>query len=384
MFKIIHIALAAILMAIAAVPPAKAAGTSGDLQEKKSRIQSGIQELQGKESYTNNEIKRLVGMISETTGEINANIAEVQKSKLDIDQLNKEVTEIKERMAKRKALLKERARAIQQSGGNADYLEVLLGSKSFGDFVERMSAVSTIMEADQKILKEQESDEKKLEQDEKKLADRVMQLQNQKKSLQQKKEQQKQQLSELEKTMKQLKTKEKELHEEKMSLKEQEELLASQQSAADRAAKMDSSHGDGGVPAISSGSFTRPAEGVLSSNFGARWGTRHMGVDIANPGSNVPIVASADGVVIRSYLSSSYGNAVFISHSINGQKYTTVYAHMKSRKVSSGQTVKKGQQIGVMGSTGESTGQHLHFELHKGEWNAAKTNAINPIGIVPF
>ena len=67
-----------------------------------------------------------------------------------------------------------------------------------------------------------------------------------------------------------------------------------------------------------------------------------------------------------------------ISHSINGQTYTTVYAHLNSRSVGNMQTVSKGQVIGYMGNTGDSFGQHLHFELHRGGWNAAKSNAINP------
>lgn len=55
-----------------------------------------------------------------------------------------------------------------------------------------------------------------------------------------------------------------------------------------------------------------------------------------------------------------------------------------SRLVNAGDVVSKGQRIGTMGNTGDSTGQHLHFELHKGPWNQAKSNAINPIGIVPL
>ncbi|MGR6008675.1 M23 family metallopeptidase [Bacillus cereus] len=58
--------------------------------------------------------------------------------------------------------------------------------------------------------------------------------------------------------------------------------------------------------------------------------------------------------------------------------YTTVYAHMSSRSVSNGQTVKQGTQLGFMGNTGQSYGQHLHFELHLGEWNVGKTNAVDP------
>ena len=95
-------------------------------------------------------------------------------------------------------------------------------------------------------------------------------------------------------------------------------------------------------------------------------------------------MAAADGVVNRSYTSSSYGNAIMISHSINGQTYTTVYAHLSSRSVGNMQAVSKGQVIGYMGNTGDSFGQHLHFELHRGAWNAAKSNAINPSGMVPL
>lgn len=127
------------------------------------------------------------------------------------------------------------------------------------------------------------------------------------------------------------------------------------------------------------GSFIRPAEGVYTDYFGTRGG-KHFGVDIAKAG-NVPIVAADDGTVSRSYNSSSYGETVFIKHTINGEQYETVYAHLRSgsRTVSVGQTVKKGTIIGYMGSTGHSSGQHLHFELHKGLWNVSKSNAINPI-----
>jgi|GEM_PF-2127265 len=112
---------------------------------------------------------------------------------------------------------------------------------------------------------------------------------------------------------------------------------------------------------------------------GAR-GSHHNGIDIANPGYH-PIYAAADGVVRRSYTSSSYGETIMIKHSINGGTWETVYAHMRdnSRRFSVGQRVKQGDQIGVMGNTGNSTGQHLHFELHKnGLWNMSKSNAVDP------
>ena len=109
----------------------------------------------------------------------------------------------------------------------------------------------------------------------------------------------------------------------------------------------------------------------------------HFGIDIAASG-NVPIVAAADGVVSRSYYSPSYGNVVFVVHYIDGQTYETVYAHMRSRSISDGTPVSKGQLLGYMGNTGHSYGQHLHFELHVGLWNNAKSNAVDPRRYISF
>lgn len=106
----------------------------------------------------------------------------------------------------------------------------------------------------------------------------------------------------------------------------------------------------------------------------------HHGVDFAEKGTH-PIMAVADGVVSRSYMSTSYGECVMIEHNIAGQVWESVYAHMRknSRNVKTGDRVKEGQTIGYMGDTGRSTGQHLHFELHKGRWNVNKTYAVDPL-----
>ncbi|MCI0765567.1 SH3 domain-containing protein [Bacillus sp. TL12] len=127
------------------------------------------------------------------------------------------------------------------------------------------------------------------------------------------------------------------------------------------------------IPAV----FKFPTQGQVSSNFEVRWGQMHYGVDFTATG-DMPIRAAATGKVIKSYYSSSYGNVVFVTHYIKGKLYTTVYAHMKNRSVQVGDRVQAGQLLGQMGDTGHSTGQHLHFELHNGEWNFEKTNAVDP------
>ncbi|RHW35993.1 peptidase M23 [Neobacillus notoginsengisoli] len=143
--------------------------------------------------------------------------------------------------------------------------------------------------------------------------------------------------------------------------------------------------GGGDIPQLKPGSFMRPAVGPVSSPYGYRWGSMHYGIDIASGGkSNVPIVAAADGVVHRSYYSTSYGNVVYIKHKIGGKDYETIYAHMTNRAVAAGAQVKQGQFLGYMGTTGKSTGVHLHFEIHSPSWNAAKSAAINPALLVQF
>ncbi|MBQ7140845.1 MAG: M23 family metallopeptidase [Bacilli bacterium] len=102
---------------------------------------------------------------------------------------------------------------------------------------------------------------------------------------------------------------------------------------------------------------------TISSNYGWRWGRLHAGVDIAGTGHGSPIFASNNGVVTKAGYHSTLGNYVYINHN-NG--YHTAYGHMSKINVSVGQTVARGQTIGLMGNTGRSTGTHLHFEIWTG------------------
>jgi murein DD-endopeptidase MepM/ murein hydrolase activator NlpD len=115
------------------------------------------------------------------------------------------------------------------------------------------------------------------------------------------------------------------------------------------------------VKGVGSGSFSWPVKNAkISSKYGARWGTTHRGIDITS--SDKKIKAADNGKVSFAGTQSSYGNVVIIDH---GNGYETVYAHLKSYSVKKGDVVQKGDQIGIMGSTGHSTGVHLHFEVRK-------------------
>ncbi len=120
-----------------------------------------------------------------------------------------------------------------------------------------------------------------------------------------------------------------------------------------------------GTKVISSrgtGEFIWPASGgYVSSGMGSRWGAYHRGIDIAGP-SNYNIKAADNGVVTAAGWDGTYGYRVIINHN-NG--YQTLYAHLSRIDVNVGQVVPQGSIIGIMGSTGRSTGTHLHYEVHK-------------------
>lgn len=121
--------------------------------------------------------------------------------------------------------------------------------------------------------------------------------------------------------------------------------------------------------------FSWPAKGTLTSRFGRRWGRMHKGIDIAGP-IGTPINAAADGTVIAAgWSSGGYGNLVEVRH-LDGT--TTRYGHNSRLSVSVGQTVRQGQQVAEMGSTGHSTGSHLHFEIRP-----SGGDAVNPIAHLP-
>jgi murein DD-endopeptidase MepM/ murein hydrolase activator NlpD len=107
------------------------------------------------------------------------------------------------------------------------------------------------------------------------------------------------------------------------------------------------------------GKFVWPVVGAkLTSYYGQRWGKMHKGLDMVG---NKNILAADNGVVTYAgNKGDGYGNKVVIDHK-NG--YTTVYAHLSKIETSKGKVVEKGEKIGVMGSTGDSTGVHLHFEI---------------------
>ena len=102
---------------------------------------------------------------------------------------------------------------------------------------------------------------------------------------------------------------------------------------------------------------------IITSNYGYRWGEMHGALDISGTGHGSPIYAAKDGIVVTSTTHYSLGKYVVIQHANN---YYTLYAHLSAHRVAEGQSVSRGQVIGLMGTTGNSTGTHLHFSVSVG------------------
>jgi murein DD-endopeptidase MepM/ murein hydrolase activator NlpD len=131
--------------------------------------------------------------------------------------------------------------------------------------------------------------------------------------------------------------------------------------------------GGGGSGGGGGGDHVAPTYGRVSSCYGARWGVTHYGVDIA-ASIGTPIYAVTSGVVKRAGPATGFGQAVYI---LGDDGYVTVYGHVNRYFVSSGERVSAGEQIAEVGNRGQSTGPHLHFEVHSG--GQLYSNQMNPV-----
>ncbi|GGH75483.1 peptidase M24 [Compostibacillus humi] len=378
-------------------------------QNQQQSVQSEINQLDKELTATQNQIQQKEKEITETANQI-------EKLKNQIEKLKKEIKDLEERIKKRDKLLKDRLRSIQQNGGDIKYMEVIFGAKSFGDFISRATAVTTIMNQDKDILEQQAADKQVLESHKteveakkSEVEDRKVALENQKQELAGLKSKLDQQLAEKETLMAKLEEEEQHLEHYVISIEDEQKIISAQEKALEKAKALaqqelqeleqlakqqnNNNSSEGNVAVSHSGGgngmFAWPVangKDLISSPFGQRWGKLHRGLDFAVP-IGTPVYTAAPGVVIMTSVEGDgtmrgYGNVVLVAHSIGGRSYTTLYAHLSSIAVSSGQTVGRGQVIGHSGNTGDSTGPHLHFEIHAGGWNG-DANAVNPRNYLP-
>jgi murein DD-endopeptidase MepM/ murein hydrolase activator NlpD len=154
----------------------------------------------------------------------------------------------------------------------------------------------------------------------------------------------------------------------------EEDVEKLEEASAELAARIRSAQGTGsassGSGAAPASGFVWPVDGPITSSFGLRWGRLHAGIDIG-VGFGTPIRAAAAGTVIHAGWLGGYGNLVVVDH---GGGLSTAYGHQQQIYVSSGQQVGQGTVLGEVGSTGNSTGPHLHFEVR------VNGSAVDPLG----
>jgi murein DD-endopeptidase MepM/ murein hydrolase activator NlpD len=351
-------------LAVAVFPESEVAPEKDKLKDIQEELLRQKQILEATKKHEQEALGQLAAVrkdLAKTTADLrqaNQNII-VNESK--IKNLAVEIDESQKKLNSQGVYLRQRIREVYKCG-EGRYLDLLFGAKSMSDFVDRAYYFGRILEKDVRLISAIEREYKKNESRKDELSKSTKEIKKLAQVIKQKKGNIEEKESEQKALYEKLKLRraeyERRVAELEKSSQEMEGLIARKITERARA----------GLSAPSStGQFIWPVTGRLTSNFGYRrspiWGGRnfHTGIDIANS-YGLPINAADSGEVIFSGWWDGYGKAVVIDH---GRSTATLYGHMSRIYVSAGQTVSKGQVIGLLGSTGYSTGPHLHFEIRK-------------------
>ena len=342
---------------------------------------SNIQQQMTNEANKKSEAEKTIGTVYEQLHAIQieldtatAELKQVQAERIQLDQdITKTEAELKAaqaRLQSREKVFYKRVRDIYING-RLSYLDVVVGSKDFSDFANRMEMLKRILQSDMDLIntikterEEIASKKAKLEEDRAKVLE-LEKVAPEKQTLINQKTAERQAV--LERAMNDRDTAERAYNELMASSASITAML--QQRAAERAAAAaaaSQSGGGGGATWVQgTGQLAAPVNAPITSDFGWRihpiYGTRrlHAGTDFGVD-EGTPVHAADGGVVVEAGWISGYGYTVIIDH---GNGMSTLYAHNSDVAVSPGQTVSKGQVVSYSGNTGGSTGPHLHFEV---------------------
>lgn len=327
------------------------------IEKEQSRAQGQLRSLTNQADALEKQIQQLTSEIAWAEQDLAKKEAAYAKAQDDVKKVQKEVEDKEEELESRQEALRKRVKTIYEEG-ELSYLEVLFQSTDISDFISRMEYMSYLVENDQTLLADIRVQKKQLDEKKKELTarmDEAKQLKEQAVAansyLNNKKAQKEVALVENEKYQEQLLVQIEKLEKDSKALEEKIRQLQAQNTGI---------NGHIGI-------WPTPGYWYITSPFGYRVHpiTRqyklHTGVDIGAP-YGAKIAAAGAGIVIFSGWYGAYGNAVIIDH---GNGLSTLHGHMSSRAVKYGQSVVPGQTIGYVGSTGWSTGAHLHFEVRK-------------------
>ena len=398
--------LALCLAGLMAVPTGALAKSSKSLtieKNKKKQEQMQIKNKINKEksniSNTENEKKSVSTDIENLDAKIQVTSAKISTLESEIVRLNKDIAENQEKLQEAQVNLSENTDALRMrlremyKRGNVNYLEVILNSRDIEELLRNNEIISSIARADRELIEfiQEQIDtiketEERLQIDKAKVSASKAAVENERQSYQAAVDAKNNYMKVLESNLDLYKAEFEKAQSNWDALDSeiarlQKEITAqkkAEEAAARRATRVHSNI------TVSSGprngqSYTWPLPGhySISSPFGYRvhpilgYSKFHSGVDIPAP-SGTPIVAAKSGTVIMSQLMSGYGNVVMVDHGDT----VTVYAHCSALNVGVGESVKAGDVIAFVGSTGLSTGAHLHFEVR------VNGSPVNPLGYV--
>lgn len=333
-----------------------------DIKDERAEIKKDLSEAEAKIADVLLDLKEINEKIAQVEASLKANQEAKKEVQAEIDKLQEEIEELEAAIEERFDILKQRAKSYQRSGGNIAYLDVILGSSSFIEFISRVNAITTITDSDAELIRLQEEDKEKVEAKLEQQNALKEELEAMEQLIIEQKEENEKRKNELKKKENEFKKLKSNLQIKDKKLAEMEESILSSMATSNSTSSSDSASVQS--TATGGGVLAWPTQGgYISSHMGNRGGRLHKGIDIArtNRSTSPPIFAADSGTVVSAGSSGAYGNRVVIDHN-NGMR--TVYAHLASISVKPGQTVSRGSKIGVMGTTGRSTGIHLHFEVY--------------------
>lgn len=344
-----------------------------ELERQQEIIRGQIASVQNDINYQEKLRKPLQDQIDNLQAQIDLYNSEITGYENEIADLKDKQKKIEADLETKKDLFLQRVRALYISGSTNTQLSILLGADDFSNFLYQDQVLESITKHDNKIMEDLKKDIAELEKTKEGIDGKIAEVDKVKSVVVSKQAVLNESIKKYNNIIGKLEDRKDNLEDTLENYQNQIDNLEQEVSGAISNSTSSNIKYDG-----SKFKWPCPNYYYISSPFGPRWGRNHNGCDIA--GSAIygkPIIAAADGqVTLSSYNDGGYGNYVMINHGADssGVNYTTLYAHMSSRAVSAGSWVTKGQIIGYVGSTGYSTGPHLHFEIRV---NGTPKNPLN-------
>ncbi len=372
--------LALLLTAFAPILSARADTVSSlqnklsEAQKAKEKAKSGLQNVQTEITDVKSKREALDKQISALENELYTLSEQIASNEKQISAAADELAAAEAAAKAYEKTFQTRVRVMYERG-SVSYLNILFGAEGFADLLKRVELIAQISAHDRAVLQnmadaqQQIADKKKVLEDNNQIVVLNREIQQNKKE-------------ELDASKSALSTVINKLKADEATYREMLDAAdAAEESLRQEIRDLTSSQSKPPVVQDTGGAFCwpTPSTRTVTSEFGMRFhpiqkrNKMHTGIDIG-AGYGASILAAAGGTVLRAGWNSGYGNYVVIDH---GGGVQTLYGHCSALKVTSGQTVSRGQQIALVGSTGNSTGPHLHFEVLK---NGSYTNPMGYFG----